>query len=83
MGAPGAVPGSEEEARGRLGEYFAEVLLMDQSATAAKAIRIKWKPSIPVWSRNSAAAATALDHSGNHSTESMKLPVSEARTIDD
>ena len=48
VGAPGAVPGSEEEARGRLGEYFAEVLLMDQSATAAKAHAvIKWKPTHP------------------------------------
>ena len=30
VGAPGAVPGSDEEARTRLGDYFAEVLLLDQ-----------------------------------------------------
>jgi nucleoside-diphosphate-sugar epimerase len=37
VGAPGAVPGSDEEARQRLGDYFAEVLLLDQGTTAAKA----------------------------------------------
>jgi nucleoside-diphosphate-sugar epimerase len=47
-GAPGAVPGSDEEARARLGEYFAEVLLLDQGATAAKARdRLGWHPSHP------------------------------------
>jgi nucleoside-diphosphate-sugar epimerase len=35
-GAPGAVPGSDEEARERLGEYFAEVLLLDQGTIAAQ-----------------------------------------------
>ncbi len=30
-GAPGAVPGSDDEARARLGDYFAEVLLLDQA----------------------------------------------------
>jgi nucleoside-diphosphate-sugar epimerase len=30
VGAPGAVPGSDDEARARLGDYFAEVLLLDQ-----------------------------------------------------
>src|SRR6202043_3775326 len=34
-GAPGAVPGSDEEARARLGDYFAEVLLLDQGTAAA------------------------------------------------
>ena len=34
---PGAVPGSEGEARARLGDLFAEVLLLDQGANAAKA----------------------------------------------
>ena len=29
VGAPGAVPGSDEEARARLGDYFAEVLLLE------------------------------------------------------
>jgi nucleoside-diphosphate-sugar epimerase len=47
-GAPGAVPGSDEEARARLGDYFAEVLLLDQSATAAKArAELNWSPSRP------------------------------------
>ena len=47
-GAPGAVPGSDEEARGRLGEYFAEVLLLDQGTIAAKArAELDWSPSHP------------------------------------
>ena len=47
-GAPGAVPGSDEEARARLGDYFAEVLLLDQSADAAKArAELDWHPSHP------------------------------------
>jgi nucleoside-diphosphate-sugar epimerase len=37
VGAPGAVPGSDEEARARLGDYFAEVLLLDQGTEAVKA----------------------------------------------
>jgi nucleoside-diphosphate-sugar epimerase len=45
-GAPGAVPGSDEEARQRLGDYFAEVLLLDQGTTAAKArTELDWSPS--------------------------------------
>jgi len=45
-GAPGAVPGSDDEARGRLGEYFAEVLLLDQGTDAAKArAELGWSPS--------------------------------------
>ena len=36
-GAPGAVPGSDDEAQARLGDYFAEVLLLDQGTVAAKA----------------------------------------------
>ena len=36
-GAPGAVPGSDDEARARLGDYFAEVLLLDQGTDAARA----------------------------------------------
>ena len=35
-GAPGAVPGSGEEARARLGEYLAEVLLLDQATAASQ-----------------------------------------------
>ena len=47
-GAPGAVPGSDEEARQRLGDYFAEVLLLDQGTTAAKArTELDWSPSHP------------------------------------
>jgi len=48
VGAPGAVAGSDEEARTRLGDYFAEVLLLDQSTTAAKArTELDWYPSHP------------------------------------
>ena len=47
-GAPGAVPGSEEEARARLGHYFAEVLLLDQATDAGRArAELGWKPSHP------------------------------------
>jgi nucleoside-diphosphate-sugar epimerase len=47
-GAPGAVPGSEEEARARLGGYFAEVLLLDQGTDAARArAELGWSPSHP------------------------------------
>jgi nucleoside-diphosphate-sugar epimerase len=47
-GAPGAVPGSDEEARQRLGDYFAEVLLLDQRTVAAKArTELDWSPSHP------------------------------------
>jgi len=48
VGAPGAVPGSDDEARARLGEYFAEVLLLDQGADAARArAQLHWQPSHP------------------------------------
>jgi nucleoside-diphosphate-sugar epimerase len=48
VGAPGAVPGSEDEARARLGDYFAEVLLLDQGTDAAKArADLGWRPSHP------------------------------------
>jgi len=48
VGAPGAVPGSDDEARARLGDYFAEVLLLDQSADAAKArAELGWRPNHP------------------------------------
>jgi nucleoside-diphosphate-sugar epimerase len=44
--APGAVAGSDDEARSRLGDYFAEVLLLDQSTDAAKAqAELGWHPS--------------------------------------
>ncbi len=49
-GAPGAVPGSDDEARARLGDYFAEVLLLDQGSDAAAArapAELDWRPSHP------------------------------------
>ena len=46
VGAPGAVPGSAEEAKARVGDYFAEVLLLDQGTLAAKARdRLGWVPT--------------------------------------
>jgi nucleoside-diphosphate-sugar epimerase len=46
VGAPGAVPGSEAEARSRLGEYFADVLLLDQRTKATRArVELGWEPS--------------------------------------
>ncbi len=46
--APGAVAGSDDEARARLGDYFAEVLLLDQGTDAAKArAGLGWHPSHP------------------------------------
>jgi nucleoside-diphosphate-sugar epimerase len=48
VGAPGAVPGSNEEARARLGDYFAEVLLLDQGTSAGKARdELDWSPTHP------------------------------------
>jgi len=48
VGAPGAVPGSDDEAKARLGDYFAEVLLLDQGTGAAKArAELGWAPSHP------------------------------------
>jgi nucleoside-diphosphate-sugar epimerase len=47
-GAPGAVPGSDEEARARLGDYFAEVLLLDQGTEATRArSELGWAPTRP------------------------------------
>jgi nucleoside-diphosphate-sugar epimerase len=47
-GAPGAVAGSDEEARTRLGDAFAEVLLLDQETDAARAkTDLNWSPSHP------------------------------------
>jgi nucleoside-diphosphate-sugar epimerase len=48
VNAPGAVPGSDEEARARLGDYFAEVLLLDQVTDAVRARdELDWQPSRP------------------------------------
>ena len=47
-GAQGAAPGSDKEARGRLGDYFAEVLLLDQGTTAERArTELGWLPTWP------------------------------------
>ena len=47
-GAPGAVPGSDDEARARLGDYFAEILLLDQGTDAARArTELGWYQSHP------------------------------------
>jgi nucleoside-diphosphate-sugar epimerase len=46
--ASGAVPGSDDEARARLGDWFAEVLLLDQGTAAARArADLDWQPSHP------------------------------------
>lgn len=48
VGAPGAVPGSDDEARARLGDYFAEVLLLDQTTAADRArSELGWAPTHP------------------------------------
>lgn len=48
VGAPGAVPGSEAEARARLGDNFAEVLLLDEGTQSARArTELGWSPSRP------------------------------------
>lgn len=48
VGARGAVPGSDDEARTRLGDAFAEVLLLDQGTNAAKArAELGWRPVRP------------------------------------
>ena len=48
VGAPGAVHGSDDEARARLGDYFAEVLLLDQATDAARARdELGWQPAHP------------------------------------
>jgi nucleoside-diphosphate-sugar epimerase len=48
VGAGAAVPGSDGEARARLGDYFAEVLLLDQGTFAARARDdLGWSPTHP------------------------------------
>jgi nucleoside-diphosphate-sugar epimerase len=46
-GAPGAVAGSDEEARRRLGDAFAAVMLLDQWTAATKARSLGWTPTRP------------------------------------
>ena len=62
VGAPGAVPGSDDEARARLGDYFAEVLLLDEATNAAKAEpnSVGNRP-IGRWSTSSSTGVTASD----------------------
>jgi nucleoside-diphosphate-sugar epimerase len=46
VGASGAVPGSDSEARSRLGDYFAEALLLDQATAATKVgAELGWEPT--------------------------------------
>jgi nucleoside-diphosphate-sugar epimerase len=46
VGAPGAVAGSDDEARSRLGDYLAEVLLLDQGTQAPRArAELGWEPT--------------------------------------
>ena len=46
VGAPGAVAGSADEARARFGDYFAEVLLLDQGTAASRARNeLGWAPT--------------------------------------
>ena len=48
VGAPGAESGSDDEARARFGDYFAEVLLLDQGTDAARArAELGWQPRYP------------------------------------
>src|SRR5689334_16658293 len=48
VGAPGADPGSDDKARARLGDYFAEVLLLDQGTDGARArAELGWHPAHP------------------------------------
>jgi nucleoside-diphosphate-sugar epimerase len=48
VGAAGAVPGSDDEARARVGDAFAEVLLLDQGTDAARArAELEWRPRRP------------------------------------
>ncbi len=45
-GAPGAVAGSDDEARSRLGDYLAEALLLDQGTQAVRArAELGWEPT--------------------------------------
>jgi nucleoside-diphosphate-sugar epimerase len=48
VGAAGAAPGTDEEARARIGDYFAEVLLLDQGTAATRArSELGWLPTRP------------------------------------
>jgi nucleoside-diphosphate-sugar epimerase len=46
IGAPGAIPGSDDEARSRLGDWMADVLLLDQGTRAPRArAELGWEPT--------------------------------------
>jgi nucleoside-diphosphate-sugar epimerase len=48
VGAPGAVPGSDDEIRARVGDYLADALLLDQRMSSAKAREeLGWRPAHP------------------------------------
>jgi nucleoside-diphosphate-sugar epimerase len=48
VGAPGAVAGSDDETRARVGDYFAGVLIIDQATTTEKArTELGWSPANP------------------------------------
>lgn len=48
VGGSGAVPGFDDEARSRLGDWFAEVLLLDQGTQALRArSELGWEPTQP------------------------------------
>jgi nucleoside-diphosphate-sugar epimerase len=48
VGAPGAVPGTDEEVRARVGNFFAEVILLDQGMSASKArADLGWEATQP------------------------------------
>ena len=84
VGAPGAVPGSDDEARARLGDYFAEVLLLDQATVAAKArTELGWSPSLRDWSTSSATAATAKPRDRASETSDLEARFLEVELAQD
>jgi hypothetical protein len=46
-GDAGVLPETADESRARLGAAFADALLLDQAASAAKARSLGWKPAGP------------------------------------
>ena len=77
VGAPGAVPGSDDEARARLGDYFAEVLLLDQGTDAAKArAELDWSP-VPSGTRRR-VPPRELPHRAGRSGRLIRMSPDEA-----
>jgi nucleoside-diphosphate-sugar epimerase len=63
ISAPGAVPGSDEEARARLGDYLAGVLLLDQGTAATRArSELGWLPTRPGLVDEFRQGSYAADH---------------------